>query len=419
MKQKEEVAVSNKRVNMEQGPWKSDFWWVSHFNFAEEVTKDFRLPAKVEIHDSTLRDGEQAAGVSFNKEEKIKIAKMLDKAGVQYIEAGFPAVSQETRDALKEISNLGLNAKITCLCRATEGDIDLAKECDVWGAIVEVPVSYPRLKYQFGWEEKQVIEKALRVATYAKEKGLNTYLFLIDSTRAHLEFLEELLTTVVPQAGVDKVTLVDTNGVINPAGMRFLMQNVRKWVDVPIEVHCHNDFGLGVANALVSVENGASSVSSVLNSLGQRAGNTSTEEVAFALECLYGVKTGIDFKALYEVSQLVAKLSGWSFPPNKPIVGKNLFTWEAGIPTAALMKNPHTVEPFQPEIFGLKHDVKVGKKSGKANVIWKAKELGLEIPEERLGEMVNKIKDEADRLQRTLTDKEFLAIYNSTKKEEF
>lgn len=411
--------MSNKRVNMEQGPWKSDFWWVSHFNFAEEVTKDFRLPAKVEIHDSTLRDGEQAAGVSFNKEEKIKIAKMLDKAGVQYIEAGFPAVSQETRDALKEISNLGLNAKITCLCRATEGDIDLAKECDVWGAIVEVPVSYPRLKYQFGWEEKQVIEKALRVATYAKEKGLNTYLFLIDSTRAHLEFLEELLTTVVPQAGVDKVTLVDTNGVINPAGMRFLMQNVRKWVDVPIEVHCHNDFGLGVANALVSVENGASSVSSVLNSLGQRAGNTSTEEVAFALECLYGVKTGIDFKALYEVSQLVAKLSGWSFPPNKPIVGKNLFTWEAGIPTAALMKNPHTVEPFQPEIFGLKHDVKVGKKSGKANVIWKAKELGLEIPEERLGEMVNKIKDEADRLQRTLTDKEFLAIYNSTKKEEF
>lgn len=411
--------MSNKRVNMEQGPWKSDFWWVSHFNFAEEVTKDFRLPAKVEIHDSTLRDGEQAAGVSFNKEEKIKIAKMLDKAGVQYIEAGFPAVSQETRDALKEISNLGLNAKITCLCRATEGDIDLAKECDVWGAIVEVPVSYPRLKYQFGWEGKQVIEKALRVATYAKEKGLNTYLFLIDSTRAHLEFLEELLTTVVPQAGVDKVTLVDTNGVINPAGMRFLMQNVRKWVDVPIEVHCHNDFGLGVANALVSVENGASSVSSVLNSLGQRAGNTSTEEVAFALECLYGVKTGIDFKALYEVSQLVAKLSGWSFPPNKPIVGKNLFTWEAGIPTAALMKNPHTVEPFQPEIFGLKHDVKVGKKSGKANVIWKAKELGLEIPEERLGEMVNKIKDEADRLQRTLTDKEFLAIYNSTKKEEF
>ncbi|MGI6227128.1 MAG: homocitrate synthase/isopropylmalate synthase family protein [Peptococcales bacterium] len=405
----------NVRLNMENGPWKKDNWWVSHFNFADEVTKDFSLPAQVEIHDSTLRDGEQAAGVSFNKEQKIQIAKMLDKAGVQYIEAGFPAVSQETRDALKEISNLGLNAKITCLCRATEGDIDLAKECDVWGAIMEVPVSYPRLKYQFGWEEKQVIEKALRVATYAKEKGLYTYLFLIDSTRAHLEFLEELLTTVVPQAGVDRVTLVDTNGCINPPGMKFLMNNIKKWVEVPIEVHCHNDFGLGVANALISVENGASSVSSVLNSLGQRAGNTSTEEVAFALECLYGVKTGIDFKALYEVSRLVAELSGWSFPPNKPIVGKNLFTWEAGIPTAALMKNPHTVEPFQPEIFGVKHDVKVGKKSGKANVIWKARELGLELTDQDLEQMVKKIKDEADRLQRTLTDEEFLAIFKSIK----
>ena len=150
--------MSNKRVNMEQGPWKSDFWWVSHFNFAEEVTKDFRLPAKVEIHDSTLRDGEQAAGVSFNKEEKIKIAKMLDKAGVQYIEAGFPAVSQETRDALKEISNLGLNAKITCLCRATEGDIDLAKECDVGchnGSTGQL--SPPEVS--FGWEENRLLKR--------------------------------------------------------------------------------------------------------------------------------------------------------------------------------------------------------------------------------------------------------------------
>jgi len=404
---------NNMRTNLEQGPWKKDNWWVSQYNFSEKVIEEYQLPAKVEIHDSTLRDGEQAAGVVFSKDDKILIAKMLDKAGIHYIEAGFPAVSQADRDAVKEICNLGLNAKITCLCRTTEGDIDLAKECGVWGAIMELPVSFPRLKYQFGWEEKQVIEKALRVATYAKEKGLYTYLFLIDSTRAHLEFLEELLTTVVPQAEVDRVSLVDTNGCINPPGMKFLMNNVKKWVNVPIEVHCHNDFGLGVANALASVENGASSVSSVINSLGQRAGNTSTEEVAFALECLYGMKTGIDFKALYEVTQQVAKLSGWSFPPNKPIVGENLFTWEAGIPTAALMKNPHTVEPFQPEVFGRKHDVKLGKKSGKANVLWKVKELGLELADDSLEQIVNNIKVEANRLQRALTDEEFIAIFHA------
>lgn len=409
--ERREKHVSQKKaIDLENGPWKKDYWWVSQYNFEEEVLNNLNIPQKVTLHDSTLRDGEQAAGVVFSKKQKFEIAKMLDKAGVQYIEAGFPAVSPAEQESIKNISSAGLNAKITCLCRAMEKDIDLAVNCGVDGAIIEVPVSYPRLKYQFAWKEDDVIEKALRVVNYTKEKGLEAYLFLIDSTRARIEFLEKLLKKVVSEAGVDKLTMVDTNGCVNPPGMRYLVRKVRTWVDVPIEMHCHNDFGLGVANSIAGIEEGAESISCTLNALGQRAGNTSTEEVAFALECLYGIDTGIDFSALYEVNQLVRKLSGWSFPPNKPVVGDNIFTWEAGIPTAALMKNPHTVEPFQPEIFGRKHVIKLGKKSGKANIIWKANELGLDIAEENLEKILDAVKENATELQRTLTDEEFTKI---------
>lgn len=400
-------------INLEQGPWKTEHWWVSHFNFTESVRENFHLSGSVALHDSTLRDGEQAAGVVFSKEQKIEIAKMLDRAGVQYIEAGFPAVSANDQEALAAVCAAGLKAKITCLCRAMEKDIDLAKQCGVWGAIIEIPVSYPRLKYQFGWEEDAVIDKALRTAAYAREQGLHTSLFLIDSTRARLEFLERMLTTVVPKAEVGKVVMVDTNGVIHPAGMKYLVRKAKEWVDVPIEVHCHNDFGLGVANSLAGVEEGAASVSCTLNGLGQRAGNTATEEVALALECLYGIDTGIDFAALYQVAQRVREISGWSFPPNKPVVGDNLFTWEAGIPTAAMMKNPHTVEPFQPELFGRKHDVKLGKKSGKANIEWKLRELNLQLSQEQVEKALALVKEEAVRLQRTLTDEEFMRIVES------
>lgn len=404
------------RKNLEQGLWKTEDWWVSQFNFDDAVVADTGLVGrKIQLHDSTLRDGEQSPGIVFSAEQKMEIAKGLSAAGVQFIEAGFPAISEQEQKSLYNIAHAGLSAKITCLCRAMEKDIDLAKACGVNGAIIELPVSYPRIKYQFGWEEKDVIEKALRITSYAKEKGLEVYLFMIDSTRAHEEFLQELVTAVVSSGSVDRLSMVDTNGCVSPEGMGLLVKKASQWVNVPIEVHCHNDFGLGVANSIASLKNGASSVSATISALGQRAGNTALEELVMALECLYGADTGIDFKKLYEVCCLVRDWSGWSFPPNSPVVGKNLFTWEAGIPTAALMKNPFTVEPMMPELFGRKHDVVVGKKSGKANLLWKARELGLEIPEEKLSEALDAVKRVSTELGRALTDAEFKAAISNLK----
>lgn len=401
--------------DLENGPWRTDKSWVSHYHFAPEANSGINMPAQIAIHDSTLRDGEQAPGVVFSLEDKLEIARGLSKAGIQFIEAGFPAVSEQDRKALEKISSEGLSSKITCLCRAMEKDIDLAADCGVWGAIIEIPVSYPRLKYQFGWTEETVIEKALRAAAYAKEKGLHTYLFMIDSTRAREEFLEKLIATLVSKAEVDRITVVDTGGCIHPRGMGYLVKRVNQWVDIPIEVHCHNDFGLGVANTLAGLENGAVSASCTISSIGQRAGNTSTEEIAMAIEYLYGVKTGIDFPQLFDVAERVQKISGWQFPPNKPITGKKIFTWEAGIPVAALMKNPHTVEPFQPSIFNREHHIEIGKKSGKANIVWKLQQLGLQASEEIVETLLQKVKEEAGRLNRVLKDGEFTALLEKVK----
>ena len=399
-------------MDLEIGPWKTDSYWVSHCQFLPEVRDQLQLPPKVEFHDSTLRDGEQSPGIVFSVAQKVEIARMLDAAGFQYIEAGFPPVSKADRDAISEIVSLGLKAKITCLARARTEDIQMAVDCGVWGAILEVPGSQVRLKYQFGWSEDDVIKKTVLATALAKEKGLAAIPFIMDSARADLPFLIRLINTVEKEASADKVALVDTSGCATPRGWYYLVSKVRQSTDLPIEAHCHNDFGMGVANSLAAIEAGAVSVSGTLSGLGQRAGNAALEEVIWAVTALYGLPTGIDFPKLHEVAIRVQQLSGWSFPPNKPVIGRNIFTWEAGIPTAALRRNPHTVEPFQPEIFGRRHDILLGKKAGKANVEFKLEELGLPRPNEAASDkLLEMVKAESVKLQRSLTDEEFKRIY--------
>ena len=404
-------------MDLETGPWKTEHYWVSHYPFLPEVRAGLKLPEYVEFHDSTLRDGEQAPGVVFSVQQKVEIAKMLDAAGIQYIEAGFPPVSKADREAISQICGLGLRARITCLARARAEDIQMAADCGVWGAILEVPGSYPRLKYQFGWSEDHVIKMTASAVAMAKEKGIQPNVFIMDSPRAELSFLERLITTVDREAAPERVTLVDTSGCITPRGMYYLVSQARSWTDARIEVHCHNDFGMGVANSLAGVEAGARSVSAVMSGLGQRAGNAPLEEIAWAAQALYGIQTGIDFPKLYQVALRVQELSGWSFPPNKPVVGRNIFTWEAGIPTAALRKNPHAVEPFQPEVFGRKHDIILGKKAGRANVEFKLEELGLVANPEKVDLLLERVKAESIRLNRALSDAEFEALHEEVSAE--
>lgn len=405
-------ALSFTDHKLEEQPWKSTNFWVSHFNFAPSVTKQLIKPEQIVVHDSTLRDGEQAPGVSFTEDQKIEIARRLDEIGIQYIEAGFPAVSRSDQKSIEKICTLGLKSRVTCLARALKADIDLAADCGVWAAIVEVPVGYPRLKYQFEWDEATVIAKMSAALEHARKREVNVILFLIDTARSRGGFLREIVTRAAQDDIVKKISAVDTLGAATPDAMALIVSTIRSWVDIPIEVHCHNDFGLATINTIAGLMAGAESFSGTINGLGQRAGNAAIEEIVFALKLLYGVPTTLLTKKLRDLSQHLQNLTQIRMPPYKAIVGEKIFEWEAGIPTAALRKLPTSVEPFTPDLVGSKHTIVLGKKSGKANILFKLEEFGLSCPDSRLQALLNEVKNRAVAKNAPLDDQEFLDTYH-------
>jgi isopropylmalate/homocitrate/citramalate synthase len=389
------TQVDGHPADQEHGPWKTDLSWASPYNWHP----DNRMPEHVrfiELYDTTLRDGEQAAGVSFSVDEKVEIAHALDAAGVDFIEAGFPVVSEVDTRAVKEISAAGLAARITVLSRARREDLDLAAECGVWGTSIEVPIGFPRLKYQFGWGPDEVQAKATDAMTYAASLGLSPSLFLIDSTRAEESTLEQVIKACHDTGDMRRIVVVDTLGVAVPRTIAYLVARVREWApDVVIELHTHNDFGLAVGNALAGIEAGASCVQATVNGLGQRAGNASIEEVAMALRVLHGVETNLALDHMVGLSKLVSARSGYKIADNKPVTGDRLFTWEAGLPVAALRKNPLSVNPFHAEAVGAEFDLMLGKQSGRASIEWALERIGVDgVDDETIDELVTLVKQE-------------------------
>src|SRR5579862_8408170 len=301
-------------------PWFGSNFWVSNFNFEPEVTSKFNFPRKIEFHDVTLRDGEQTPGVVLRTKEKIEIAKKLDEVGIHRIEAGMPVVSQEDYDAVKEIAHLGLSAKIFAFSRLVKEDIDVALKCDVSGIICEGPVGVPKLK-QFKWTNDQVIDRAVDAIDYAKRHGLWTAFFGVDGTRADPEFMKKILKAVSEKAHPDSFVIVDTFGCASPEGFGAFVREMRASVSEPLEVHTHNDFGLGVADAIAGLMNGASCVHTSVNGIGERSGNASFEEVAMSLRFLYGQEVKFDFSKFKRLSELVQKCTRFPLAPNKPVVG--------------------------------------------------------------------------------------------------
>jgi len=248
-------------------------WWVSPYNFEADVRGGLNLPPKVEIHDATLRDGEQTPGVVFSIDDKIEIATKLDELGVERIEAGMPAVSEMDQTAIKEISKLGLKSKIFTFARAMKTDIDLALECGADGVVIEVPIGYPKLVTQFGWSWRDVAEKTAPIIKYAKENGLHTLFFPYDTTRARKDDLTNLCNYIMDNTPPDSIGIVDTMGCATPEAIKHMVRWVNDMTGLPIEIHTHNDFGMGVATELAAVTAGAVCVHSCANGLGERTGN--------------------------------------------------------------------------------------------------------------------------------------------------
>ena len=391
--------------------YKEDKYWVSPYNFHPEVTGELDLPEKVEIHDATLRDGEQTPGLVFSVEEKVAIAKKLDEVGIDRIEAGMPAVSPQDFEAIKQISALGLKAKIYTFARAMTADIDKAVECGADGVIIEVPIGYPKLKYQFNWTWEDVLKKSADVINYAKTKGLHAVFFPYDTTRAREDDLTNLLTGIMNESEPDSIGVVDTMGCATPEAIKYLVRKVADLTNLPVEIHTHNDFGTGVATELAAVTVGASCVHSCVGGLGERTGNAALEELILCLELLYGYDTKYELAKLPELGALLADITGIPYALNKPILGERNFTRESGIGVNLVVEKPLAMFGTHPALTGRTGDIVLGKKSGKASITYKLDELGIEgVSDEQITALLAEVKKAGIAKKGILTDDEFRRI---------
>ncbi len=406
--------------NQKGTPWKTDDWFVSPWNFEDEVTKGFNHPKKVRIHDVTLRDGEQQAGIIYTKDDKVRIAEKLAEAGVHRIETGMPAVSPMDEAAIREIVKRNLGPEIFCFSRCIVDDVKRAADCGVTGVVIEIPVSAHMVEQAYRWPLEKAIDLSIKATACAKEHGLYTVFFTIDGTRADMGFLLNLVDRVAKEGHMDAFTLVDTFGVLHPQAASYFTRKVKERVSKPVEVHFHSDFGMGVANTIMAVLSGAEVIHSTVGGIGERCGNAPMEETAMALLTMYGIDVGINFSKINELSKLVMELSGLEVPPQRPFVGEKAYTVESGIVTGwyrnAYKEHPTTVFPVRPEFVGhTAPEIIMGKKSGVDNIIVWAEKLGLEIAEEKRLDILNRIKRRSHDLKRVLTEREFGEIVAQVK----
>lgn len=360
---------------MTQEPWKSDQWFSSPWNYLPEVTADFAFPDEVQIHDVTLRDGEQQAGVEFTADDKVRIAEALAESGIHRIEAGLPAVSPSDKEAIERMVAADLPTEVYAFSRCMVPDVELALDCGVKGVVMEVPASHHLIEKAYQWPIERAIEASVEATKYAHENGLEVTFFPIDATRSTMTQLLDDLEAVATDGHVDRIALVDTFGVTSPHAIRYYTQRVRQRLDVPLETHFHMDFGMGVANSILAVAEGASVIHTTVSGIGERAGNAPTEETVLALLTMYGIDTGIETERFTEIARLVAELSGVRQPSNRPVTGDRLYDVESGI-IATWVNNvgDDLLEPFpfRPELVGQNApEIVMGKGSGLDSVsIW-------------------------------------------------
>jgi len=391
-----------------------DQWWVSPYNLIPDVRNTFQLPPRVQLHDATLRDGEQTPGVVFSVQDKVAIAEKLAEVGVDRIEAGMPAVSDQDFEAIKQISRLGLKSKIYTFVRAITADIDKSVECGANGVILEVPIGYPKLLWQFKWTWEDVLRKSVDVINYAKARNLEVVYFPYDTTRAREEDLTNLLTRIVQDAPPDSVGIVDTMGCVLPEAMKYLVRLVKRLTNLPVEAHTHNDFGMAVATELAAVEAGAEVVHSCSNGLGERTGNAALEELMVSLHVLYGYETQYRLDKLPELGELVRRLSDLPIAVNKPILGARNFTRESGIGVDLVVKKPLAMFGTHPALTGRAGDVVLGKKSGKASITYTLEQLGITgADDEAVSEMLRIVKERSIAKRGLISREEFREIADS------
>jgi homocitrate synthase NifV len=363
------------------------------------------------IDDTTLRDGEQTAGVVFSLREKLTIARMLDAIGVGEIECGIPAMGEAERAGIRKLVDLGLAARLITWNRALVPEIKASISCGVQAVDISLSVSDQMIFHKLH-KDRTAVREQLKVALgYAKEHGLYVSVGGEDASRADLPFLVELME-ITRSLGGDRFRFCDTLGILDPFTMYDRVSFLRQAVpEVDIEVHTHNDLGMATANAIAGIKAGARFVNTTINGLGERAGNAALEEVIMGLKHACGVETGIDTHRFREISLFVAKASHRPLPLSKPIVGERIFAHESGLHTDGVIKDPHNYEGFDPAEVGLERTIAVGKHSGSSGLIERYRSMGVVIARTEAPRLLDLARSLAGRRKRDLSNRELMTIY--------
>ncbi len=371
-------------------------------------------PKDIKIDDTTLRDGEQTAGVVFANDEKIHIAKMLDKVGVHQIESGIPAMGGDEKEAIKKIAGLDLNCSVLAWNRPVKSDIEASVECGVDAVALSISSSDIHIEHKLRKSREWVLETMKSGVDFAKSHNLYVSVNAEDASRSDMEFLLQFARTA-RDAGADRLRYCDTLGILDPFETFLRVKNIIDIIGIDMEMHTHNDFGMAIANAIAGIKAGATYVNTTINGLGERAGNAAFEEFVMALKYVEGVDMGFNTTLFRNLSEYVASASNRVLPTWKPIVGGNLFVHEIESKVSGIMANPLTYELFKETDVGLKREYVLGKYSGVNATMHKLETLGYKMSREEASELAGIIRNKTVASKRALFDSEIIDTYKEFK----